>query len=46
VTPTVAGGESPDTDGSHWTLPLVVGLALATAGSGALLLNLLRRRNR
>jgi len=46
VTPTVAGGELPDTDGSQWTLPLVVGLALATAGSGALLLNLLRRRNR
>ena len=46
VTPTVTGGKLPDTGRSGWILPLVVGLALATAGSGALLLNLLRRRNR
>ena len=45
VTPTVDGGELPDTDGSQWIMTLVFGLALASAGAAALILNLLRRRN-
>ena len=35
---TEAGGELPNTDAADWTLPLIVGLAVAAAGSAVLVL--------